>query len=153
MATDASNFRTGTDTEAERKAALGKAPVYMYRFTWYSPVRGGQLRAMHCMEIPFVFDNVDSATVLVGDGADRYALADRMGRAWVAFARTGNPNHTGLPNWQPFNADRRATMIFNSECKAVNDPYREERLAVSAIRAAGPPSRASARLAVAWYCV
>src|SRR5205814_1510214 len=36
--TDASPFRSGTDTEAERKAALGKAPVYMYRFQWYSPV-------------------------------------------------------------------------------------------------------------------
>jgi para-nitrobenzyl esterase len=137
MATDVSNFRTGTDTEAERKAALGKAPVYMYRFTWYSPVRGGQLRAMHTMEIPFVFDNVDSATVLLGDGRDRYALADRMSRAWVAFARTGNPNHTGLPHWQPFNADQRATMIFNTECKVVNDPYREERLAVSAVRVGG----------------
>lgn len=126
--TDASNFRSGTDTQAERKAALGKAPVYMYRFQWYSPVSGGRLRAMHCMDIPFVWNNVDLCKSVVGEGREQYALADRMSGAWAAFARTGNPNHPGLPDWQPFSADRRATMIFNNECRAVNDPYRDERL-------------------------
>jgi para-nitrobenzyl esterase len=130
--TDASPFRGGTDTEAERKAALGRAAVYMYRFQWYSPVSGGRLRAMHCMDIPFVFENVDLCKTVVGDGKDRYALADKMSRAWVAFARTGNPNHQMLPTWDPFTAGTRATMIFNHECRAVNDPYREERLAVAA---------------------
>jgi para-nitrobenzyl esterase len=134
IATDASNFRTGTDTQAERKAVLGKAPVYMYRFAWYSPVGGGRLRAMHCMDIPFVFDNVDACKVITGDGRDRQPLADRMSAAWVAFARSGNPDHKGLPAWQPFDPERRATMIFNTECRAVNDPYREERMAVNALQ-------------------
>jgi para-nitrobenzyl esterase len=134
--TDASQFRGGTDTQAERKAALGKAPVYMYRFQWYSPVSGGRLRAMHCMDIPFVFENVDLAKPVVGDGPDRYALADAMSRAWVAFARSGNPNHKGLPTWDPFTAEKRATMIFNTECRAVNDPYRDERLAIAASQTA-----------------
>ena len=92
--------------QAERKAALGKAPVYMYRFQWYSPVTGGRLRAMHCMDIPFVFENVDACRTVVGDGPDRQPLADRMSAAWVAFARTGNPNHKGMPRWEPFTADR-----------------------------------------------
>jgi para-nitrobenzyl esterase len=135
--TDGSPFRSGTDTQAERKAALGRAPVYVYRFQWYSPVSGGRLRAMHCMDIPFVFQNVDSSKSVVGDGPDRYALADKMSGAWAAFARSGNPNHKLLPKWDPFTADKRATMIFNNECRAVNDPYREERLAV----AAAQPSR------------
>jgi len=134
--TDASQFRSGTDTQAERKAALGKAPVYMYRFQWYSPVSGGRLRAMHCMDIPFVFENVDISTTVVGDGRDRYGLADRMSGAWAAFARTGNPNTKLLPKWDPFTADGRATMIFNTECRAVNDPYRDERLAVAAAQPA-----------------
>jgi para-nitrobenzyl esterase len=134
--TDASNFRSGTDTEAERKAALGQAPVYMYRFQWYSPVSGGRLRAMHCMDIPFVFENVDLSTSVVGDGQDRHALADKMSTAWVAFARTGNPNHKKLPMWEPFTAEKRPTMIFNTECRAANDPYREERLAVAAAQTA-----------------
>jgi para-nitrobenzyl esterase len=130
--TDASQFRNGTDTQAERKAALGKAPVYMYRFQWYSPVSNGRLRAMHCMDIPFVFENVDLSRSVVGDGPDRYALAERMSSAWVAFARSGNPNTRLLPKWEPFTAEKRATMIFNNECRASEDPYREERLAVAA---------------------
>jgi len=134
--TDASQFRSGTDTEAERKAALGKAPVYMYRFQWYSPVSGGRLRAMHCMDIPFVFENVDLSKSVVGDGQDRYALADKMSGAWVAFARTSNPNHKGLPTWQPFSVDQRATMVFNNECGAVNDPYRAARLGIAALQPA-----------------
>src|SRR5438093_4543723 len=130
--TDASPFRSGTDVEAERKAAPGQAPVYMYRFQWYSPAGGGRLRAMHCMDIPFVFDNVDLSRSVVGDGPERYPLADKMSGAWVSFARTGNPNTKLLPKWDPFTAENRATMLFNNECRAANDPYREERLAVAA---------------------
>jgi para-nitrobenzyl esterase len=133
LTTDASNFRGGTDTEAERKAALAKAPVYKYYFQWYSPVREGKLRSYHTLDIPFVFENVDIAQSMVGSGPERYALADKMSAAYAAFARTGNPNHKGLPKWQPFDANQRATMILNNECKAVNDPYREERLAREAL--------------------
>jgi para-nitrobenzyl esterase len=129
MATDASNFRTGTDTEAERKAEQGKAPVYKYYFQWYSPVREGKLRSYHTLDIPFAFENVEIAQSMVGTGPERQPLADKMSAAFAAFARSGNPNHKGIPKWEPFDTTRRATMIWNNECKAVNDPYREERLA------------------------
>lgn len=134
LSTDVSNFRTGTDTEAERKSQLaqaraGRAPVYKYYFQWYSPVRDGKPRAFHTLDIPFVFQNVDICESMTGTGADRQPLADKMSAAWAAFARTGNPNHKGIPKWLPFNTTERSTMIFNNECRAVNDPYREERLA------------------------
>jgi para-nitrobenzyl esterase len=133
LASDAST-RAAAITQAERKAALGKAPVYMYLFAWRSPVRDGRLRSMHTMDIPFVYDNVDVAKVELGSGADRYALADKMSNAWVAFARSGSPNHKGLPAWAPFNAEQRATMIFNTpESKVVNDPNGEERRALDAV--------------------
>jgi para-nitrobenzyl esterase len=137
IASDASNFRRGPDTEADRKAAQGKAPVFKYYFQWYTPVNGGNVRAMHTMELPFVFDNVDIAKAEVGDGPERQPLADKISRAWVAFARTGNPNHKGLPKWTPYTTTQRATMVFNNECKLVNDPYREERLAIAAAQGAG----------------
>ncbi|MEQ1949495.1 MAG: carboxylesterase family protein, partial [Bryobacteraceae bacterium] len=130
IATDVSNFRTGTDIEAERKAALGKAAVYKYYFQWYSPVRGGALRSMHTMDLPFVFDNVEISKTEIGTGSDLQPLADKMSAAWVSFARTGNPNHKGLPNWPAYASDKRATMVFNKECKVVNDPYREEKAAI-----------------------
>jgi para-nitrobenzyl esterase len=102
----------------------------MYRFDWYSPAGGGRLRAMHCMDIPFVFETIDECQSIVGSGADRRDLADRMSGAWVAFARTGNPNHALLPKWEPFAVASRQTMIFGHECRLLADPYREERLAV-----------------------
>ena len=136
MSTDTSNFRSGTDTEADRKAELGKAPVYKYYFQWYSPVREGKLRSYHTLDIPFVFENVDIAQSMVGTGAERYPLADKMSGAWAAFARSGNPNHKGIPKWEPFTERQRATMIWNNPCRAVNDPYRDERLARNEWKAA-----------------
>ena len=86
----------GVITEAERKAEQ-PAPVYVYYFTWKSPVHDGKLKAFHTLEIPFVLDNVDEAKSMTGSGADRYPLQEKMSGAWAAFARTGNPNHKGLP--------------------------------------------------------
>lgn len=125
IASDAT-FRAGVITEAERKAAQGTAPVYQYYFTWRSPVRGGKLRAFHTLEIPFVFDNVDAAQSMTGTGQDRYLLARRMSGAWAAFARSGDPNHPLLPHWAPFDTARRATMVFNDECRLVDDPHGAE---------------------------
>jgi para-nitrobenzyl esterase len=134
MSTDDSRFRLMVDTQAERKAAQRAAPVYVYRFEYYSPVRDGRLKSMHCMEIPFVFDNLEAGRVYTGISAAAQRIADRMSAAWVAFARTGNPNHRGIPQWPAFNSTSRPTMVFGDETKMVNDPGREERLALKAIR-------------------
>jgi para-nitrobenzyl esterase len=126
MASDAT-FRAGVLLEAERKAEQTQSRVYQYYFTWRSPVRDGKLRTFHTLEIPFVFDNVDECKSMTGSGADRLPLADKMSKAWVAFARTGNPNHAGLPDiWVPYENTRRATMIFNDKCELLNDPYGSE---------------------------
>jgi len=127
------NYRTRVITETERKASQ-KAPVYAYYFTWQSPVREGKLKSFHTLEIPFVTSNVDEAKSMTGSGADRYALQDRMSAAWAAFARTGNPNHSGLPNWPTFDTKTRATMIFNNNCNVVNDPYGAERMALASLK-------------------
>ena len=133
IATDVSNFRTGTDTIAERKAGLTKAPVYKYYFQWYSPVREGKPRCFHTLEIPFHFQNLDVAAPMTGTGSERQALADKMSAAWTSFARSGNPNNKAIPKWDPFNLDTRALMIFNNECRSGNDPYRAERLALASL--------------------
>jgi para-nitrobenzyl esterase len=128
------NFRGETVAQAEFKADAHQAPVYMYYFNWRSPVRDGKLKAFHTVEIPFVFDNVDLAESMVGSGHDRYALADKISGAWVAFARTGIPRHKDLPLWPAFSTSERFTMILNDECKVVNDPYGAERRALAAFR-------------------
>jgi para-nitrobenzyl esterase len=135
METDNSFFRTGVDSQAERKATQRGAPVYMYRFEYYSPVREGRLRAMHCMEIPFVFDNLEAGKVYTGSGPAAQTLADQMSAAWVAFARTGNPAHPGIPQWPAFDAARRATMVFDAgRAQVVDDPGKVERQTLAAAR-------------------
>jgi para-nitrobenzyl esterase len=113
---------------AERRYEAGHAPTYMYLFTWESDYLGGLFKASHAMEIPFVFDNVDRVP-MTGERPDRQQLADTMSRAWVAFARNGNPNYDGLPEWPAYTPERRATMLFDVPSRVDNDPAREERLA------------------------
>jgi para-nitrobenzyl esterase len=139
MDSDNSPLRLSAYTIAERKVAQAAAPTYMYYFRWRSPVRGGKLHAMHGMEIPFVFDHVDDLQMLTGTGRDRYGLAQQMSAAWVAFARSGNPNHERLPAWPAFTVSDRATMVFDAETRLVNDPYGEERRAMAALRARNRP--------------
>lgn len=128
-----SDYRRSAITQAERKAAQHAGSAYMYLFDWQTPVLGGKLKASHGIELPFVFGNVDKAAGLVGTGAELQPLADKVSSAWTAFARTGNPNHAGLPHWPAYDASTRATMIFNNECKVVNDPGKDERLAMASL--------------------
>ncbi len=135
MTTD--RFRVGSIRIAERRAEASAVPVYMYRFDFESPLFEGQLGAPHAMEIPFVFDNLDVAggLSLHGGRPGSQPLADRVSEAWLAFARTGNPSHPGLPNWPAYEPARRSTMLFDEECRVVEDPDAEEREAWDQISA------------------
>jgi para-nitrobenzyl esterase len=130
--------RANVHTLGELKFAQGRAPTYAYYFAWRSPVHKGQMKAYHTLDIPFVFNNVDVAASMTGSGQERYALEHKMSAAWAAFARAGNPNHADIPNWPAFNPTERATMIWNNEVTVVNDPHREQRLALAALRDARP---------------
>ncbi len=118
---------------AERKHAQGAAPVFMYLFTWETPVLNGRLKSCHALEIPFVFDNIARATRFTGDAPERFALAEKMSEAWLAFARTGVPAYRELPVWQAYDTETRATMIFDQACRVENDPDGELRRAWSDI--------------------
>ena len=120
---------------AERRAALGKAPTFVYEFTWETPILGGKLRSPHTIEMPFVFDNVSDPLVqkLCGSGADIYPLADRVSGAWAAFAANGTPASKGFPEWPAYSADRRNVMIINTESKIARDPAPEARKSIENI--------------------
>jgi para-nitrobenzyl esterase len=113
---------------AERRAALGRGPVYLYYFRWETPVDGGRLKSPHTIEIPFAFDNIRAAARLTGGGPEATALADRVSDAWIAFARTGDPNTSKLPRWPVFTSANRETMVIDNESSVQNDPIREQRM-------------------------
>ena len=110
-------FRPGAVEQARLKAAQQGAPVYMYMFAWESPVLDGMFRSTHCMEIPFAFNNAVVHASMTGGGAEAQALAEKMSSAWLNFARTGNPNAEGLPQWDAYTEEGGATMFFNNRCE------------------------------------
>ena len=121
----------GSVTIAERKAALGRAPVYMYRLDWQTPVMDGKLISPHGLEMPLVFDNVErGGEGLTGACEEAKRLAAGMSEAWIAFAATGNPNtqKSGLPSWPAYDQQKRATMIFDNHCRVILDPQKEQRI-------------------------
>lgn len=121
-------FRAPSLLAADRKVAQAAAPVYVYLFTWETPVLDGKLKATHALELPFVFDNADLVPSLTGKDPERFKLSEQMSSAWIAFARTGNPNHPGIPTWPAYTTEQRPTLLFNLSSRVENDPRREERL-------------------------
>jgi para-nitrobenzyl esterase len=127
----ASGVRASAIEQAKLKAAQGRAPAYLYWFTWQTPILSGRPRAFHCAEIAFVFDNTDRCETMTGGGSEARALAGKMCDAWIAFARTGNPNHPQLPNWPAFSAETIPTMIFDHPSRVEMNPDGAEQRSVA----------------------
>ena len=117
----AAGVRQSALAQATAKSSPGNAPAYLYWFTWQTPVLSGRPRAFHCAEIAFAFDNTDRCDAMTGGGPDARALAGVMSDAWIQFARTGNPNHAGMPHWEAFSPAQNQTMIFDNRCVLVNN--------------------------------
>jgi para-nitrobenzyl esterase len=105
----------------EQKAA----PVYTYYFTWQSPMLE-DAGAWHTAELQFCFDNTRRCEQGTGNTPEAQALAKKMATAWANFARTGNPSQPGL-TWTPTDPVHCKTMIFDNECRMVDDPESEAR--------------------------
>ncbi len=93
----------------------------MYLFDWKTPVLNGALGACHSLELPFVFDTLDTARDLVSADAPT-ALANALHSAWIRFANTGNPNGDNLPNWPRYDTTTRSVMSLNTTREIVSDP-------------------------------
>jgi para-nitrobenzyl esterase len=111
--------------QAIRKAALHAAPAYSYVYSWRTPVLDDRPGSFHACEIAFTFDNAEICDHYSGSTPDAFVLSKQISTAWVNFARTGNPNHDGLPQWPQYTAEQRATMYFDTPCEVLNDPEGE----------------------------
>lgn len=115
---------------AERKAKQN-APVWMYRMDHELPTFGGRLKAGHATELSYVFGTYENIRDFVGPGDPPARMAMQMHPAWVAFARSGNPQTRFIPEWPKYDAASRATMIFNLASKVENDPLAKIRQIMS----------------------
>jgi para-nitrobenzyl esterase len=123
-------FRRGAIHQTELKAKQGGAPVYAYWFGWKTPVLDGRPLAFHCQDLAFWFDNIDLCLQATGGGEDARKLASQMSRSLVAFAKTGDPNHDGIPKWAPFTESNRAMMIWDTTSEVKIDPDQAARQAL-----------------------
>ena len=127
---------TGSITIAERKAHQGGAPIYAYVFTygleWAMPGTTHPLGAMHALEIPFKFANVDNVSLnggpnFAGARPERFAAGRNMSAMWASFARHAVPTAPGQPDWPAYDLNKRATMMIDAQCRVVDDPTGPER--------------------------
>lgn len=116
-------FRPKTIITADHITAHRQAPVYMYMFTWKSPIHQG---SVHGHELKFCFSTLNhGGDELPEPTADDQTLADKMSAAWAQFAHTGNPNIEALPAWKPYTAEGGDMMIFDYNCYVRNNPDRK----------------------------
>jgi para-nitrobenzyl esterase len=131
-ATTAFRSWPGQVIEAERRAgSSAQRRTWVYEVDWPSPVAGGRFRAPHTVDIPFFFDNLALAPGMVGasfeDIERAQPLATAMSESLIAYAKTGDPNHAGLPQWPPYDLTHRPTMIWNTPPLVIDNPRGNER--------------------------
>ena len=108
-------FRPLSKELVRAKSQYSEAPTYTYVFALDFPCNYGK-PAWHCADIPFVFHNIDKVPVANIEGVSE-VLQDNIFKAIMSFARTGNPNHDGIPKWNPCTPTDEPTMIFDSTCE------------------------------------
>lgn len=120
-------FRTPSKELAKLLTESGKAPAYLYHFTLEFPIAFGK-PAWHCSDIAYFFHNSDKVEIANIEGVSD-ELEEQIFRATINFAKVGDPNHQGLPEWPAVTVDKEATMIYDRDCKVLYN-YDDELLKV-----------------------
>jgi para-nitrobenzyl esterase len=116
-----SQARARAIVQAERKAAQGGAGAWMYIWEWPTPAFDGKLGAVHGHDVDASFNLYRNGICGTGDKVGR-KMSLRLSSAFVAFAKTGNPDNEHIPHWPSYDATARSTMIFDTDTRVVSDP-------------------------------
>jgi len=119
--TDA-GFRRFAHTQAEAKAARQRAAVYTYLWEWACPAFDGKFGAVHAMDVAASMHNERDA-ILGAGSADARRMCDTLASAFLAFAKTGDPNNALIPTWPRFEASQRSTLVYDRDTRVERDPH------------------------------
>ena len=125
-ATTAGRSWRGQVEEADVRAAQG-SPTWVYQMDLPSPIDGGKWGAPHTIDIAHAFNNPGVEGSLTGTSEEARRVASQLSQAFIALARTGDPNHSGLPDWDPYTLPDRETMVFGNSTRLIDDPRKGER--------------------------
>ena len=91
--------------------------VFVYRFDRSIPGKGeAELGAFHSLEVPYVFGSLrDKEWQWLPTTADDASLSDLMQTYWTNFAKTGNPNGAGLPDWPAWSDDKSEFLLIQRD--------------------------------------
>jgi len=126
IATDR-RFRRSAFKQAELKAAAGGAPAYLYLWEWVAPGFDGKFGAVHGVDVGPALHDFRGPINGSGSAAGK-RITDQFAAAWTSFAKNGKPDAQGNPAWPTYSAASRATMVFDSYTRVVNDYRREFRV-------------------------
>jgi para-nitrobenzyl esterase len=119
--TDA-GFRRFAHAQAEAKASRQRAPVYTYLWEWTCPAFDGKFGAVHAMDVAASMHNERDA-ILGSGSADARGMCKELASALVAFAKTGDPNNSRIPEWPRFDTAQRSTLVFDRSTRVERDPH------------------------------
>ena len=122
-----SSNRKGVVETATAKANQ-PASVYVAWFGWEPPLFNNRMRAFHCLDICFWFNNTDLMLTHTGGGKRPRMLSEKMADTLIRFMQTGDPNGGGLPDWPHFSLEKGETMVLNDISEVKDDPDREGRI-------------------------
>jgi para-nitrobenzyl esterase len=126
-------FNRANAVEQASLAASRGGRAYLYLFDWRTPVLDNRPGAYHCSELPLVFHNAQRCATSTGGGARAEHMADLMADTWIAFARSGDPSHPGLPAWPAVTTRSAPTMILNDTSRLAVDEDAVELAAVAGV--------------------
>jgi para-nitrobenzyl esterase len=119
---DAKQQACTAQLQADAISGHERGAVYLYHFTRVRPGVGGErLGAYHGAELPYVFNTHDDW--LSGDEID-VGLTETVMGYWVNFAKTGNPNGSGLPKWPRYYANARQALELGDAVRVIDAPRR-----------------------------